>query len=107
MAKGESESQDREAPQEPGDSTPGVTGEPTTGTRLTTAPIAACGFRHSMAGAVEAFYLAFDGTVGWGRTVFGFILPAVIGNVVGGVLLVALLNHGQIVADRNARAAQS
>jgi formate/nitrite transporter FocA (FNT family) len=60
-----------------------------------------------MAGAVEAFYLAFDGTVGWGRTVFGFILPAVIGNVVGGVLLVALLNHGQIVADRNARAAQS
>jgi formate/nitrite transporter FocA (FNT family) len=31
---------------------------------------------------------------------WGFVAPAVVGNAVGGVLLVALLNYGQVVADR-------
>jgi formate/nitrite transporter FocA (FNT family) len=28
------------------------------------------------------------------------VTPSVLGNAVGGVLLVALLNHGQVLADR-------
>ena len=30
----------------------------------------------------------------------GFVAPSVLGNAVGGVLLVALLNYGQVLADR-------
>jgi formate/nitrite transporter FocA (FNT family) len=30
----------------------------------------------------------------------GFLVPAILGNIVGGVALVALLNHGQVVAGR-------
>ncbi len=58
------------------------------------------------AGAAEALYLAFAGALGGGRTFWGFIIPAVLGNIIGGVLLVALINHGQIVADRHAGAQQ-
>lgn len=67
---------------------------------LTTAPIAALGFRHSIAGSVEAFYRVFAGAAGWGEMSGGFIVPAILGNVIGGVLFVALLNHGQVAADR-------
>jgi formate/nitrite transporter FocA (FNT family) len=65
---------------------------------LTTAPIAAFGFKHSIAGAVEAFYLAFAGA-SWQAMIFDFIVPAIIGNIIGGVFLVAILNHGQVAAD--------
>ena len=67
---------------------------------VTTAPISALGFRHSIAGSVEAFYLAWGGQVGWGQALWGFTVPAVLGNVLGGVLLVALLNYGQVAAGR-------
>jgi formate-nitrite transporter family protein len=65
---------------------------------LTTAPIAAFGFRHSIAGAVEAFYLAIAGAASWVDMLGGFLIPAIIGNVVGGVVLVAMLNHGQVAS---------
>jgi formate/nitrite transporter FocA (FNT family) len=70
---------------------------------LTTAPISAFGFRHSVAGAVEAFFMAVGGHASWGVAIGGFIVPAVLGNVVGGVLFVALINHGQVAAERRAR----
>jgi formate/nitrite transporter FocA (FNT family) len=70
---------------------------------LTIAPISAFGFRHSIAGAVEAFYLAAIGGTGWGNAVGGFVIPAVIGNIVGGVIFVALLNHGQVAAEKRRR----
>jgi formate/nitrite transporter FocA (FNT family) len=69
---------------------------------LATAPIAAFGFRHSIAGSVDAFYLAWAGLAGWQEAWVGFTIPAVLGNIIGGVLLVALLNHGQITAGRKA-----
>jgi len=68
---------------------------------MTTAPIAAFGFRHSIAGGVEAFYAAFARVESWSRATLGFIVPAVLGNIIGGLLLVALLNHGQVAAERN------
>jgi formate/nitrite transporter FocA (FNT family) len=67
---------------------------------LTIAPISAFGFRHSIAGAVEVFYLAAKGGTGWGDALGSFLVPAVLGNIVGGVLFVALLNHGQVAAER-------
>jgi formate/nitrite transporter FocA (FNT family) len=63
---------------------------------LTTAPIAAFGFKHSIAGAVDAFYRATIGDAPWSAMLFGFEVPAILGNVIGGVVLVALLNHGQV-----------
>jgi formate/nitrite transporter FocA (FNT family) len=67
---------------------------------LTTAPISALGFRHSIAGAVEAFYRLFAGTMSWRELGVDFLSAALIGNVCGGVLFVALLNHGQVAAGR-------
>jgi formate/nitrite transporter FocA (FNT family) len=48
---------------------------------------------------VEAFYLAAIGGTGWGNAVGEFVIPAVLGNIVGGVIFVALLNHGQVAAE--------
>jgi formate/nitrite transporter FocA (FNT family) len=67
---------------------------------LCTAPIHALGFKHSIAGSVEAFYLAADGRASWGDMLASFVVPSVLGNAIGGVLLVALLNYGQVAAER-------
>jgi formate/nitrite transporter FocA (FNT family) len=63
---------------------------------LATAPIAGFGFKHSIAGAVEAFYRAGMGDASWGAMIGQFEIPAILGNIVGGVVLVALVNHGQV-----------
>ena len=67
---------------------------------LATAPIAAFGFRHSIAGAIEAFYRAASGDATWMQMLFSFEIPAILGNIIGGVVLVALLNHGQVSKAR-------
>ena len=67
----------------------------------TTVPIAAFHFRHSIAGSVEAFYRAVTGTAGWGEMLGGFVVPALIGNAVGGVLLVALFNYAQVAEEHH------
>jgi formate/nitrite transporter FocA (FNT family) len=69
---------------------------------LTTAPIAWLDFRHSIVGSVEAFYRVSAGASSLGAVVTTFIAPAVIGNAIGGVVLVALLNYGQIHHERGA-----
>ena len=69
---------------------------------LTTAPIALLNFRHSIVGSVEAFYRVASGSASFGSMLGGFILPAVLGNAVGGVVLVALLNYGQVQQERAA-----
>jgi formate/nitrite transporter FocA (FNT family) len=61
--------------------------------------IGAFEFRHSIAGAVESFYRVFSGAATLHDAALGFILPAVLGNAVGGVVLVALLNYAQVVAE--------
>jgi formate/nitrite transporter FocA (FNT family) len=68
---------------------------------LTTAPIAWLGFRHSIVGSVEAFYRVMSGSASLGEIAGGFIVPAVIGNAIGGVVLVALLNYGQVQHERS------
>jgi formate-nitrite transporter family protein len=67
---------------------------------LCTAPISALHFRHSIAGSVEAFYRAASGGASWGSMLGQFVVPAVIGNAIGGVLLVALLNYGQVAEEK-------
>jgi formate-nitrite transporter family protein len=58
--------------------------------------IAAGEFSHVIAGSSEAAFAAMQGAVGWQQYVVGFLLPALIGNSIGGVVFVALLNHAQV-----------
>ena len=55
---------------------------------------------HCVAGSVEVLYLVARGEVALGAYLVDFLLPAVVGNVLGGVVLVAALNHAQVVADK-------
>lgn len=59
--------------------------------------VGAAHLAHVVAGAVEAFYLSALGEQSWGESLGGFVLPALIGNVIGGTGLVAALNHAQAV----------
>jgi formate/nitrite transporter FocA (FNT family) len=60
--------------------------------------IGMCGFSHVVARSVEAFFLALGGAVSWQHALMGFIAPALIGNVIGGVSLVTAVNHAQVVS---------
>jgi formate-nitrite transporter family protein len=62
---------------------------------LTTAPIAGLEFKHSIAGATEAFYRVWIGEADFWSMMWSFEIPALLGNIIGGVVLVALVNHGQ------------
>ena len=61
--------------------------------------IAAGGFMHIVAGSVEAFMLVLHGDVGWGAMLRDFGAPVLIGNIVGGTLLFALLAHAQVMQE--------
>ncbi|MEO1329059.1 MAG: formate/nitrite transporter family protein [Pseudomonadota bacterium] len=63
---------------------------------LVTYVIAICGFSHVIAGTVEATALIAVGEVSVGAAMFGFILPALIGNVIGGTALFTLIAYGQV-----------
>ncbi|WP_417669681.1 formate/nitrite transporter family protein [Roseibium sp.] len=58
--------------------------------------IALADLTHVIAGSVEAFLLAFDGDVTWENAVFGFLLPTLSGNIIGGSALFAILAHAQV-----------
>lgn len=55
-------------------------------------------FSHVIVGAVETFTLAALGQTTWLAALGGFVLPALLGNIFGGVTLVATLNHAQVMA---------
>jgi formate/nitrite transporter FocA (FNT family) len=57
-------------------------------------------FSHVIAGAVEVFALAWTGDATWAEALLHFVVPALIGNIIGGVALVASLNHAQVVAGK-------
>ena len=56
--------------------------------------VPANGLFHCIIATCEVFYLVFQGSVGLLTALFGVTLPITIGNTVGGVILVALLNYG-------------
>ncbi|GAB2759941.1 formate/nitrite transporter family protein [Salinimicrobium soli] len=55
-------------------------------------------FSHVIAGSTEVFSLLVNGDISTLTTIMDFLLPTLLGNVLGGVLLVAVLNHAQTVA---------
>ncbi|HEX8621668.1 MAG TPA: formate/nitrite transporter family protein [Allosphingosinicella sp.] len=58
--------------------------------------IAIGGFTHVVAGAAEAFLLLWAGQASAGWVLGTFLVPALIGNIVGGTGLFAMLAHAQV-----------
>ena len=58
--------------------------------------IAAGHFSHVIAGSAEAAFAAIQGAVSWKQYALDFLVPALIGNSIGGIVFVALLNHAQV-----------
>ena len=58
--------------------------------------IALGGFTHVVAGAAEAFLLLWAGKAGIGWVIGTFLIPALIGNIIGGTGLFAMLAHAQV-----------
>lgn len=53
-------------------------------------------FTHVVAGSAEVFLLQLNGDLGIAQGIFGLILPAFVGNIIGGTGLFALLAYGQV-----------
>jgi formate/nitrite transporter FocA (FNT family) len=66
---------------------------------LITYVVGLAAFSHIIAGSVEVLYLVMIGQESFARFLMGFLLPVFIGNAVGGVALVSLINYGQVVLD--------
>lgn len=60
-------------------------------------------FPHVIAGSIQVFAYAAAGAVSWLDVFAQYVLPTLVGNVVGGVTLVAALNHAQVVAGEDVR----
>lgn len=58
--------------------------------------IAIGGFAHVIVGSVEAFLLLLDGQIGLVRAFGGYLLPALVGNIIGGTALFSLLAYAQV-----------
>lgn len=54
---------------------------------------------HSIAGSVEAAYAVLDGSSNLGAYWLRFLVPTVLGNILGGVALVALVNHASVAPE--------
>jgi formate/nitrite transporter FocA (FNT family) len=61
------------------------------------------GLSHIIAGSVEALYAVVSGAATWQHYLLGFLLPVFIGNSIGGVLLVSILNYGQVAPEPSPR----
>lgn len=58
--------------------------------------VAAAQFSHIIAGSVEAAFNVFTGAIPMGEYFTRFMIPTLIGNTIGGVSLVAILNHAPV-----------
>lgn len=66
---------------------------------LVTWVVAIGGLAHIVAGSVEIFYLLLIGRMEWAQFVPEFFLPTLLGNITGGVALVAMFNYGQVAEE--------
>jgi formate/nitrite transporter FocA (FNT family) len=63
---------------------------------ILTYAIALGGFVHVIAGTAEAFLLLWAGKAGIGWLLGTFLIPALVGNIIGGTGLFAMLAHAQV-----------
>ena len=56
-------------------------------------------FSHVIAGSVDSAFVLFSGSGSLRDYFVGFMIPTLVGNTIGGVALVALLNHAPLVTE--------
>jgi formate-nitrite transporter family protein len=61
--------------------------------------IAAGGFTHIVAGSMEVFMLTWNGVIGAQAAVMDFMIPVLLGNIVGGTALFAVLAYAQVMKE--------
>lgn len=59
------------------------------------------GFAHIIAGSVNAFYVLMAGEASVGAFFMRFLIPTLLGNILGGVAFVAAVNHAQVSPPGN------
>jgi formate/nitrite transporter FocA (FNT family) len=65
--------------------------------------VGVCGLTHIIAGSVETMFLVTSGQVSFGDYVGTYMIPTLLGNILGGVALVAALNHAQVVSGSSSQ----
>ncbi|MFZ3264316.1 MAG: formate/nitrite transporter family protein [Terriglobales bacterium] len=58
------------------------------------------GFNHIIAGSTTMFFLIVTSYISWKIYVVQFFIPTLLGNVIGGMSLVAALGHAQVVGGK-------
>jgi formate/nitrite transporter FocA (FNT family) len=61
--------------------------------------IAVGGFTHVVAGSMEAYLLVFSGSWAWWQMLVQFMAPVLIGNMIGGTALFALISYAQVMDE--------
>jgi formate-nitrite transporter family protein len=57
------------------------------------------GFTHIIAGSMEAYLLVLNGDWAWWQMVGAFTAPVLLGNIVGGTALFALISYAQVMKE--------
>ena len=68
---------------------------------LLTYVIGIAGFNHIIAGSTTIFYLVVIKSISFGTYLTQFFVPTLLGNMVGGISLVAALGHAQVVGGKS------
>ena len=66
---------------------------------LLTYLISIAGFTHIIAGSMEAYVLALFGEWQWWQVIVDFIIPTLIGNIMGGTALFAAISYAQVMKE--------
>jgi formate/nitrite transporter FocA (FNT family) len=61
--------------------------------------IAVGGFQHIVAGSMEAFMLVLAGQQSVAQILFGFLIPVLVGNALGGTALFGVLSYAQVMKE--------
>jgi formate/nitrite transporter FocA (FNT family) len=61
--------------------------------------IAVGGFTHIVAGSMEAWMLVLGGDWQWWQMLGQFFVPVLIGNMIGGTALFALISYAQVMEE--------
>jgi len=61
--------------------------------------IAVAGFTHIVAGSVEGFLLVLNGQFFFGQMLADFTVPVLLGNIIGGTALFAVLSYAQVMKE--------
>ena len=62
--------------------------------------VGAAGLAHVIVGSAEVQYLVFAGELSYGAFLGDYFLPVLLGNTLGGVTLVAAVNHAQVASGK-------